>query len=100
MAANSICDQTFRKKGEIVSRSIAGETMLIPVMGKMADMKKIFALNPAAEFIWARLDGDRNLAQISDEMSESFDISRELAVRDTEEFVRGLLDEGLIEKVA
>jgi hypothetical protein len=94
------CDLRLRKKNEIVSRQIAGEMMLIPVMGKIADMKRIFALNPAGEFIWTRLDGGSSLGQISDEMSASFDISREQAFKDAEEFVSELLKEGLIEAVA
>ena len=93
------CDLRFRKKSEIVSRQIAGEMMLIPIMGKIADMQKIFALNPVGEFIWERLDGEKSLGKISEEISSSLDVNREQALAEAEEYVRELLREGLIEEI-
>ena len=89
----------YKKKDEIVSRQIAGETMLIPVMGRIADMQKIFAINPVGEFIWTKLDGEKSLAQISEAIAASFAVSREQALAEAEEFVRELLREGLIDVI-
>jgi hypothetical protein len=87
----------FRKKGETVSRHIAGETILVPVMGSLASMQRIFAMNPVGEFIWSRLDGIKSLGQIAAEIASSFNISHEQALADTEEFIRLLLQEDLLE---
>jgi hypothetical protein len=89
----------YKKKSEIVSRQIAGETMLIPVMGKIADMQKIFAMNAVGEFIWMRLDGKEDLGKISEAISSSFDVSQQQALAEAEEFVRELLQEDLIEAI-
>jgi hypothetical protein len=90
-------DCIYRKKDEIVSRVIAGETILVPVMGRVADMQRIFAVNNAGEFIWSRLNGEKNIRQIGSEISESFDIDIERACGEAEEFVRQLLTEDLVE---
>ena len=86
----------FKKAGEIVSRSIAGETILVPVSGKLADMQRIFALNPVAEFIWKRLDGEKDLSAIRDEILEYFEVGKEQAESDIREFISELLKEKLI----
>jgi hypothetical protein len=98
MVTHNIYDRIYRKKDEIVARAIAGETILVPVMGSIADMQRIFALNPVGEFIWARLNGEKSLRQIGCEISEAFDVDGERALSEAEEFAGELLKEGLVEK--
>jgi len=93
---DELLGKRFKKAGEIVSRSIAGETILVPVSGKLADMQRIFALNPAAEFIWKRLDGEKDLSAIRDEILEYFEVGKEQAESDIREFISELLKEKLI----
>ncbi len=91
-----IWGETFKKKEEIVHRSIAGETILVPVSGKLADMQRIFSLNPVAEFIWRQLDGVKRLGDIRKEILDHFEVEEEQADSDIREFVTELLKEGLI----
>lgn len=78
-------------------REIAGETLLVPIRGRLADMKKIFALNPVAAFIWRQVDGKTSLEQIRDRLVECFEVGREEAGKDAEAFVRELLALELLE---
>ena len=89
----------FRKKGEIVSRKIAGEMFLVPIHGKLADMQRIFSLTPVAEFIWNHLEGEKPLHKIRDDVLETFDVERERADADLQDFISQLLEANLIEKV-
>ncbi|MBN1670752.1 MAG: PqqD family protein [Kiritimatiellae bacterium] len=91
---------TYGKDPDIVTRHIAGESLLIPIRGKLADLQTIYALNPVAEFIWARIDGTHTLAHIVDEVTATFEVSREQAERDTREFVQALLGENLVRLAA
>ena len=93
---DELSGKRFKKAGEIVSRPIAGETILVPVSGRLADMQRIFALNPAAEFIWKRLDGEKDLSAIRNEILEHFEVGEEQAERDIKEFISELLKEKLI----
>jgi hypothetical protein len=45
----------YRKKKDLVTREIAGETLIVPTRGNLADMQRIFALNGVAGFIWQHL---------------------------------------------
>ena len=92
--------EVYKKKSDIVYRKVAGETILVPVSGRLADMQRIFALNPVGEFIWDKLDGSRSLQQISDDIQRFFDVTGEEANADLEGFIAELLKEGLIEEVS
>ena len=86
----------FSKKDEIVSREIAGETILVPIRGKLADMQNIFSLNPAAKYIWELLDGKLTLEEITRGVMNSFGIERQQAEDDVYEFIDELLNAELI----
>jgi hypothetical protein len=88
--------KVFKKNDDIVSRRIAGEFFLIPVRGKLADMQKIFTLNPVAEYIWLELDNQKNLKDICDGIMSAFSVKKEQAHSDVREFITDLLEEDLI----
>jgi hypothetical protein len=90
----------YRKKDKIAGRNIAGESFLIPVCGKPADMENIFILNPMADFIWQRLDGEQTLAAILAAIVEGFAVDREQALADMTDLIGQLLGNALIEEVA
>ena len=89
----------FRKKEDVVTRSIAGETILVPIRDNLADMQGIYTLNPVAEYIWQQLDGKQNLQNIARGVSESFDVTPPEAGDDMVEFINQLLAGEIIEEV-
>lgn len=93
-------DLLYRKKQEIVSRQIAGETILVPLMGTAADMQRIFALNAVGEFIWSRLDGKRSIGEITLEIVGVFNIGKEQADSEIAEFIKELIEAELIDEVS
>lgn len=86
----------FRKAENVVARAVAGEELLIPVCGKLADLQRIFAVNPAAKFIWDRLDENEDAASLAAAVTEEFDVTPGEAARDVREFLDALLKAGLI----
>ena len=89
----------FRKRGEIVARAIAGETILVPVKGKLADMPRIFTLNPVAAVVWSQIDGQQDLEVMLSKVIEDFEVEKKDAESDLREFIAELLEAGLIEEV-
>jgi hypothetical protein len=90
----------FGRNERVVGRAIAGESFLIPVCGTPVDMNDIFVLNPLADFIWQRLDGERTLERIVAEIVETFDVTAEQAGADAADFVGQLVRNGLAEEKA
>ncbi len=94
MTLNSV----FRKKGEIVTRRIAGETLLVPIRSRVADMQKLFTLNTTAEYIWQQLDGTRSLEEILHGLTADFEVEKDEAEADMREFILELEEAGIIEE--
>ena len=92
-------DLVYRKKGELVARRIAGETLIVPIRGRLADMQKIYALNEVAEFVWEQIDGVRNLEHLGRSVSERFEVDSSSATADVRELIGEMTGEGLIESV-
>jgi hypothetical protein len=88
-------DRISRLDEQVVSRTIVGETIVVPIRGKLADLQRIFALDPVADFIWKKLDGTTTLREIRDEIVGAFEVDDKTAAADLLEFVDHLLEEGL-----
>jgi hypothetical protein len=89
--------KVYRKVEEIVSRRIADEMFIVPIRGRLADMKQIFVVPEVAEF-WKHLDGKQNLEEILDEIKATYDVGRQQAEEDLQKFIEELLEAGLIEE--
>jgi len=86
----------FKQEDHVVTREIVGETILVPIRGKLADMQRIFTLNEVGAYIWTHLDGSRDLEEICQGLETKFDVRREQAESDLNEFVSELLEAELI----
>ena len=89
-------DKIFRKNDQLVTRKIAGELFLVPIRGKLADMQRIFALNPVGEYIWRELDNRKSLRDICNGVIAAFEVEKEQAQSDIADFIGELLDADLI----
>ena len=85
----------FKQAENIVSREIAGETILVPIRGKLADMQNIFTLNKVGAYIWEKLDGTRSLAEIIALLLSHFEVNQEQAEQDLLEFIDHVTATGL-----
>ena len=93
-----IWHKVFKKDENIVARKIAGEFFLVPIRGKLADMQKIFTLNPVAEYIWQEIDNQKSLPDICNGIMSAFHVKKDQAESDVREFVTELLAEDLIKE--
>ena len=64
MPRKSLPGKIYKKNGDIVTRRIAGDLFLIPIRGKIAEMQRIFVLNPVGECIWQEIDSQKSLDEI------------------------------------
>ena len=87
----------FVKKGEFVTRHIAGETLVVPVRGRIGDLDAIYNLSEVASFIWDHIDGQATVPQIAQSVCAEFDVAPETAESDALQFIADLQRAGLIE---
>jgi len=86
-------------KGEgIVSRTVAGETVLVPIARNVAHFDRAFTLNRVGAFLWAHLDGQRDRAQLAQLVRDQFAVPAERDVDgDVEHFLAALTERGLLQ---
>ena len=92
--------QIYKKTQEIIDRTVAGETILVPLRGKLVDMQRIFAVNPVGGCIWQQLDGQRTVADICRQVYAVFDGEESTIKADVKAFLGDLVAAGLIVAVA
>ncbi len=89
-------DQIYKKSEHIVTREIAGETLLVPIRDKLADMQRIFALHGIGDFVWERIDGKRSVSDIVADIAKSFDVGAEHAEKDLKELIHEMQQADLV----
>jgi len=88
--------RVYKKNEHIVDREIAGEMLLVPVRGKLADMERIYSLNSVAAFVWQHLDGAKDLEAICQEILASYEVEGDQARKDLHELIDDLREADLI----
>jgi len=84
-------NKRFVKSDSIVSRSIAGEVILVPIRKTAAEVNGVYTLNEVAARIWELIDGERTVEQIQSCILEEFEVTPKDAERDLAEFLMQLL---------
>jgi len=85
----------FNRRGEFVTRSIAGEMILVPIRTQVVDLDSIYNLNAVGMLIWSLLDGRTSVEQIAHAVCAEFNVTEEQAERDTVEFLAALQAAGV-----
>jgi hypothetical protein len=82
-------ESVLRRASGVVARTIAGETILVPVRRRAQEMG-LFTLNGVATFVWEALDGVRSLREIAGEVSSRFEVDPAQALADLAAFAGDL----------
>lgn len=86
----------YLKNSDVISRQVAGEIILVPIRGNIANMQHIFTLTPVAEHIWEQIDGKTTVAQLIESICREFEVDAETAENDCLEYLQSLEKSGLI----
>ena len=77
-------------KKELIKRTIAGETVLVPVGRAVYDANGLFVLNELAAFILNLLPNVDTEEEICEAVLAEYDVSAETAAQDVAEFLNQL----------
>lgn len=90
------CKKIYCPSGEVVCRTIADETILVPISGNLANMERIFTLNEVGASIWRLMDGKKSVQEILREIIGEFDVTEDQLGSDMAEFIEKLKVSNLI----
>lgn len=87
------------KEGYIL-RKIANSDMAIPIGKNIADFNGVISLNETAAFLLSKLKDEIELNNLVEELRKEYEISRELAQKDVEQFIAELMQANMLEQYA
>ena len=85
------------KHREVVTRRIAGETVVVPLRSGMDELNFIYTLNQPGTVIWELLSAGSSVHEIRDAICREFEVAEEAAEVDIREFLDSLKSAGLID---
>jgi len=90
----------FSKEGEFATRSILGETIIVPIKGGVGDLNSIYVLNELGAQIWNLIDGQNSINRMIEDICKAYDVGPEEAEKDAVEFLNSLEGSGLIRSIS
>jgi len=90
----------YRRSSAVVSRQISGETLVVPIRGKVGDLASIYSFNEAGSALWAALEQPASLETLADVLSQSFEVAWDEARQDAGAFVQEMQAAGLLSAVS
>jgi hypothetical protein len=90
-------ERVLIRSRSVVARVVAGETLIVPIRGKVGDLASIYRLNGTGSLIWKLLDSPRTIGELALAVAKEFEVTPDAANRDVWEFVREMQIVGLVE---
>jgi hypothetical protein len=90
-------EQIYVRSQTVVSRRVGGETLIVPVRGKVGDLASIYSFNGTGSTIWQALESPRGVSQLIGALEGEYEVERGQAQRDVERFLQDMLSVGLVE---
>ncbi len=96
-AADAMQAQMFVRSRTVVSRTVAGETLIVPIRGKVGDLASIYSFNEVGSLIWRLLDTPRQLPELVSAVEQTYEVRMERAEQDVLQFLGDMLAANLVE---
>ena len=87
----------FVRSQLVVSRRVSGETLIVPVRGKVGDLASIYSFNEVASLIWQLLEIPRDVSELVSAVQREYDVDPQQAQQDVSKFLNDMLSVGLVE---
>jgi hypothetical protein len=91
--------QSYVRASSVVSRVIAGETLIVPVRGGVGDLASIYSLNPVGSSIWNAIAQPCSEDKIIAHITEEFSGEGQQVEQDVKSFLAEMRSAGLVETV-
>jgi hypothetical protein len=90
----------FVRSGNVVSRVIAGETLIVPVRRGVADLASLFSFNQVGSTIWEAIEKPRTVDELVTVLADTYEVTSEKAREDLEVFLNEAQAAGIVQMVA
>jgi hypothetical protein len=86
-------------KKEMILRKVGTDVILVPIGNALKDHNGFFMLTESASFLWKNLPEANSVQELADKLYDEYDVTREQAFADTQEFINDLIKLEIIDEV-
>lgn len=90
-------EEVVARATAVVSRVIAGETLIVPIRGNVGDLASIYSFNHTGSVIWKLLEKQSTIPQLIAGVAQEYGVSCEHVEGDVKKFVAEMLSAGLVQ---
>jgi hypothetical protein len=91
--------ELYVRADTVVSRVIAGETLIVPISKGVGDLASIYSRNPVATTIWEAISHPCSTSEIIQLLAREFEAESTQIERDLESFLVEMESVGLVTEV-
>jgi hypothetical protein len=83
----------------IVSRDVAGETIVVPICRGVGDLDSVYTFNPVGRSLWRLLESGRSVEELANWVVTHYEVDAKQAVADVQSYLSELEEVGLVRTV-
>jgi hypothetical protein len=83
----------------IVSREVAGETIVVPICRGVGDLDSVYTFNSVGKNLWHLLGQGRTAEELANWVATHYEVSAEQAAADVQSYLAELQEVGLVRPV-
>ena len=95
--SDTCANEKLIRSRSVVARVVAGETLIVPIRGKVGDLASIYSFNGTGTLIWKLLESPTTVSQLAVAVAQEYDVDSSQAERDVASFVGEMKAVGLVE---
>jgi len=83
----------------IVSREVAGETIVVPICRGVGDLDSVYTFNPVGRSLWQLLEQGHSAEDLADWVATHYEVDAKQAFLDVQSYLAELQEIGLVRTV-
>jgi hypothetical protein len=83
----------------IVSRDVAGETIVVPICRGVGDLESVYTFNPVGRSLWRLLESGHSVEELANWVVTHYEVDAKQAVADVQSYLTELQEVGLVRTV-
>jgi hypothetical protein len=83
----------------IVSREVAGETIVVPICRGVGDLDSVYTFNAIGRNLWSLLEDGRTVEELASWVATHYEVNAEQALVDVRRYLSELQEVGLVRTV-
>ena len=87
------------RNSSLVSREVAGETIVVPICKGVGDLDSVYTFNPVGRSLWRLLENGQSVEELANWVATNYEVDAKQAFEDVQTYLSELQEIGLVRTV-